>query len=135
MEVHEEGLTTGIIFAERYQIIEEVGRGGMGRVYKAVDKKLNEEVALKIIRSEIAANKNILMRFQNELKIARRISHRNVGRMYELMEDKGIYFITMEFVSGQDLDGLLRQTGQLFGKRQREEVPECERNSIRAGKN
>ena len=113
LETPAEELTTGSIFAGRYQIIEELGKGGMGKVYKAIDKKLNEEVALKLIKPEIASDKKTLERFSNELKFARKIAHKNVGRMYELMEEKGTHFITMEYVPGQDLRGLIRQTGQL----------------------
>jgi len=108
-----EELTTGSLFAGRYQIIEELGHGGMGRVYRALDKKLNEEVALKLVRPEIASDRSTLERFHNELKLARKISHPHVGRMYELMEEKGAHFITMEYVPGQDLRALIRQTGQL----------------------
>ncbi len=108
---------SGVLFAGRYEIISELGRGGMGKVYRAEDKKINEEVALKLIRPEIASDKTTLQRFSNELKLARKISHRNVCRMYELMEDRGIHFITMEFVPGQDLKGLLRQTGPLKAAR------------------
>lgn len=113
IEAPKEELTTGSTFAERYQIIEELGRGGMGKVYRVLDKELKEEVALKLIRPEIAKDEKTIERFKNELKFARKISHRNIGRMYELMEDKGTHFITMEYVSGQDLRGLIRQTGQL----------------------
>jgi len=113
LETPAEELTTGTIFAGRYKIIEELGKGGMGKVYKAIDKKLNEEVALKLIKPEIASDKKTLERFNNELKFARKIAHKNVGRMYELMEEKGTHFITMEYVPGQDLRGLIRQTGQL----------------------
>jgi TolB-like protein/tetratricopeptide (TPR) repeat protein/predicted Ser/Thr protein kinase len=113
LETPKEELTTGSTFAGRFQIIEELGKGGMGKVYKAIDKKLNEEVALKVIKPEIASDKKTLERFNNELKLARKIAHKNVGRMYELMEEKGTHFITMEYVPGQDLRGLIRQTGQL----------------------
>jgi serine/threonine-protein kinase len=113
IETAVEELSTGSIYAGRYQIIEELGKGGMGRVYRAIDKKLNEEVALKLIKPEIASDRKTLERFHNELKLARKISHRNVGRMYELMEEKDAHFITMEYVPGQDLRGLIRQTGQL----------------------
>jgi serine/threonine protein kinase/tetratricopeptide (TPR) repeat protein len=106
-------LKPGATFAGRYQIIEELGHGGMGRVYRAFDQTLDEEVALKLIRPEIALDKRTLERFHNELKLARKISHRNIGRMYELLEDRGRHFITMEFVPGQDLRGLIRQTGEL----------------------
>jgi serine/threonine protein kinase/Tfp pilus assembly protein PilF len=106
-------LTTGSTFAGRYQIIEELGKGGMGRVYRVLDKKLNEEVALKLIKPEIAADKDTIQRFSNELKLARKISHRNVGRMYELMEDSGLHFITMEYVPGEDLKSFIRRSRQL----------------------
>ena len=113
LETPTEELTTGSTFAGRYQIIEELGKGGMGKVYRALDKKLNEEVALKLIKPEIASDKKTLERFNNELKFARKIAHKNVGRMYELMEEKGTHFITMEYVPGQDLRGLIKQSGQL----------------------
>ena len=85
----------------------------MGKVYRALDKKLGEEVALKLIKPEISSDKETIQRFSNELKLARKIAHRNVGKMYELMEADGTHFITMEYVPGQDLRGLIRQTGQL----------------------
>jgi serine/threonine protein kinase/tetratricopeptide (TPR) repeat protein len=109
--VHE--LRTGATFADRYQIVEELGKGGMGKVYKAIDTKLDEEVALKLIQPGVAADPQTLVRFRNELKLARKISHKNIGRMYELLEDKGTHYITMEYISGQDLKGLIRQTGRL----------------------
>ncbi|MGD9345230.1 MAG: protein kinase [Candidatus Aminicenantes bacterium] len=113
MEAPREALTTGATFAGRYQIIEELGKGGMGRVYRAIDRKLNEEVALKLIKPEIASDKKTLERFSNELKHARKIVHKNIGRMYELMEDEGTHYISMEYVPGQDLKGLVRQSKQL----------------------
>jgi serine/threonine protein kinase/Tfp pilus assembly protein PilF len=85
----------------------------MGRVYKATDTKINEKVALKLIKPEISSDKKTIERFGNELKIARKIVHKNVGRMYDINEEKGTHYITMEYVSGQDLKGLIRQTGQL----------------------
>ena len=113
LETPIEELKRGATFADRYEIIEELGKGGMGKVYRVEDKKIKEEVALKLIKPEIALDKKTLERFSNELKIARKIVHKNVGRMYELMEDKGTHFITMEYVEGQDLKRLIRQTGQL----------------------
>jgi serine/threonine protein kinase/tetratricopeptide (TPR) repeat protein len=108
-----EELTTGTTFAGRYQIIDELGKGGMGKVYRVLDKKLNEEVALKLIKPEISSDKKTVERFSNELKISRKIVHKNIARMYDLNEEKGTRFITMEYVSGQDLRGLIRQSGQL----------------------
>ena len=106
-------MTSGTLFAERYQIIEELGRGGMGKVYRALDRELNSEVALKLIRPEIAADGKTIERFKNELKLARSISHRNVGRMYELMEEKGTRFISMEYIPGEDLKSFIRRSGRL----------------------
>ncbi len=112
LEIPKEELTTGSTFAGRYQIIEELGKGGMGKVYRVLDKELKEEVALKLIKPEIASDKKTLERFRNELKLARKISHKNVGRMYELMEEKGTRYITMEYVPGEDLKRLIRKVGQ-----------------------
>ena len=113
LETPKEELTTGSTFAGRYQIIEELGKGGMGKVYRVLDKELKEEVALKLIKPEIASDKKTLERFSNELKLARKISHKNVSRMYELMEEKGTRYITMEYVRGEDLKRLIRKIGQL----------------------
>ena len=79
--------STGTLFAGRYQIIEELGRGGMGKVYKAFDTKIQERIAIKIIRPEIADDAKTIDRFRNELKLARQITHRNVCRMHDLGED------------------------------------------------
>jgi serine/threonine protein kinase/Tfp pilus assembly protein PilF len=113
IEAPREELTTGSTFAGRYQIIEELGKGGMGRVYKAQDTELKEKVALKLIKPEISSDKKTVERFQNELKFARKIVHKNVGRMYDLGKEEGSYFITMEYVEGQDLKGMIRQSKQL----------------------
>jgi TolB-like protein/Tfp pilus assembly protein PilF/tRNA A-37 threonylcarbamoyl transferase component Bud32 len=106
-------LTTGSTFAGRYQIIEELGQGGMGKVYKAFDKEVNVRVALKLVKPEIAADKNTIERFRNELKVAREISHKNICRMYDLGRDAETYFITMEYVSGEDLRSFIRRARRL----------------------
>ena len=106
-------LATGIVFAGRYRIIEELGEGGMGRVYKAYDTKIREKVALKLVRPEIASDQRILERFANEIRLARRITHRNVCRMHDLGDEGGTPFITMEYVSGEDLKSMIRMTGGL----------------------
>jgi serine/threonine protein kinase/tetratricopeptide (TPR) repeat protein len=106
-------LTTGTTFAGRYQIIEELGRGGMGKVYKVFDTDIKEKIALKLLRPEIALDKETVERFSNELKLARKISHRNVCRMFDLGKSEGTTFITMEFVPGEDLKKLIRKSGQL----------------------
>jgi serine/threonine protein kinase/Flp pilus assembly protein TadD len=109
-------LTTGSTFANRYQVIEELGKGGMGRVYKVFDTDIKEKVALKLLKPEIASDKETIERFSNELKYARKISHRNVCRMYDLGKTEGTYFITMEYVHGEDLKSMIRMsTGLTVG--------------------
>jgi serine/threonine protein kinase/lipoprotein NlpI len=113
LEAAKEELTTGSTFAGRYQIIEELGKGGMGKVYKVHDTEIKEKVALKLLKPEIAADKKTIERFQNELKFARKISHRNVCRMYDLNKEEGSYYITMEYVPGEDLKSSIRRMGPL----------------------
>jgi len=109
--IHE--LTTGSTFAGRYQIIEELGKGGMGKVYKVFDQEVQAKMALKLIKPEVSADKNTIDRFRNELKIARDVSHKNICRMYDLGREAGSYFITMEYVSGEDLKSFIRRARQL----------------------
>ncbi len=105
-------LATGSTFANRYQIIEELGKGGMGRVYKALDTEIDEKVAIKLIRPELAADEKMIRRFRKELKTARQISHKQVCRMYDIGAKKGIRYITMEYVSGEDLKSSMKRMGQ-----------------------
>jgi serine/threonine protein kinase/Tfp pilus assembly protein PilF len=113
IEAPKEELTRGTTFAGRYEIIEELGRGGMGRVYRVEDKKLEQEVALKLIKPEIAKDKKTIERFRNELKTARMIAHKNVCRMFDLGESGGLNYITMEYIRGENLKSLVRKMGQL----------------------
>jgi serine/threonine protein kinase/Flp pilus assembly protein TadD len=106
-------LTTGSTFAGRYQVIEELGKGGMGKVYKVFDTKIKEKVALKLIKPEVASDKETIERFNNELRLARKVRHKNVCGMFDLGEAESAHFITMEYVPGQDLKGLIRQSKQL----------------------
>ena len=106
-------LTTGSTFAGRYQVIEELGHGGMGRVYKVQDTKIGEKIALKLIRPEAGLDKKSLERFSNELKLARKIRHKNVCQMFDLGDDQGTRYITMEYVHGEDLKQLIRKVGRL----------------------
>jgi len=106
-------LTAGGTFANRYQIIEELGKGGMGRVYKVLDKEIGEKVALKLLNPQIAAESKTIERFRNELKTARQISHKNVCRMYHLSKEEGAPYIIMEYVRGEDLKSMIRMMGSL----------------------
>ena len=106
-------LLVGTFLAERYEILELLGQGGMGAVYKARDTELERLVALKLIRPELASNPEILRRFKQELILARDVTHRNVIRIFDLGQAKGIKFITMEFVDGRDLRTVLRERGKV----------------------
>ena len=113
LETPREELTTGSTFAGRYQIIEELGSGGMGKVYKAYDTEVKEKVAIKLLRPEIAADPRTIERFRNELKLARRIRHPRVCQMFDLNQERGTYYIAMEYVSGEDLKSFLRRSKEL----------------------
>ncbi len=106
-------LKPGAVLAGRYQIVEVLGEGGMGAVYKAHDNAVGRLVALKVVRPELAGNAAMLQRFKQELILARQVTHRNVIRIYDLGEDLEMNFITMEFVEGQDLHRILQTRGKL----------------------
>lgn len=99
----------GDLLGGRYEILQLLGEGGMGAVYKAADRELDRFVALKVIRPELASNPSILARFKQELLLAHQVTHRNVIRIYDLGEAEGVKFITMEFIEGQDLRALIRE--------------------------
>ena len=113
LETPVEALTRGHRFAERYEIIEELGTGGMGRVYRVEDTRTEEEIALKLIKPEIAGDRKTIDRFRNELTTARRIRHKNICGMYDLNKYGDAYYITMEYVSGEDLKSFLRRSKRL----------------------
>jgi serine/threonine protein kinase len=106
-------LAKGSLLAGRFEVQEKIGTGGMGTVYKVIDRKINEEMAIKILNPEFAPEEEVIERFKNELKLARRISHKNVCRLYDLHEEAGTLFITMEYVPGENLDILIRREGRL----------------------
>ena len=102
-------LEIGDLLGGRYEILQLLGEGGMGAVYKAADRELDRFVALKVIRPELASNPSILARFKQELLLAHQVTHRNVIRIYDLGEAEGVKFITMEFIEGKDLRSLIRE--------------------------
>lgn len=103
LEIIQKKLDKGTVFAGRYQVIEELGRGGMGEVYKVKDNKLDEVMALKLLKSEMASVTSIGERFRNELKLARKVTHKNVCRLHDFHEQEDTFFITMEYVPGENL--------------------------------
>jgi len=110
----DEFLVPGSVLAGRYEITKILGRGGMGTVYGAVDRELGERVALKVVRPELlGADEGAVERFKNEIRLARRISHRNVVRTHDLGECDGAYFVTMEYVRGITVRELLDTRGRL----------------------
>ena len=102
-------LEIGDVVGGRYEILQLLGEGGMGAVYKAADRELDRFVALKVIRPELALNPSILARFKQELLLAHQVTHRNVIRIYDLGDADGVKFITMEFIEGKDLRALIRE--------------------------
>src|SRR5271154_237643 len=109
-------LRIGSVLGDRYEILKQLGEGGMGTVYKVRDRELDRVVAMKVIRLELAQTDEALNRFKQELIIARQVTHRNVSRIYDLAEADGVKFITMEFVEGQSLANLVQQKGKLAPK-------------------
>jgi serine/threonine protein kinase/tetratricopeptide (TPR) repeat protein len=103
----------GDVLGGRFEILEVLGEGGMGTVYKALDREVDHLVALKLIRPEMAVLPAILARFKQELLTARQVTHKNVIRIHDLSEVDGVKFITMEFLEGCDLRRLLLDKGKL----------------------
>jgi serine/threonine-protein kinase len=107
-------LRPGTVFANRYEVKEMLGAGGMGVVYRAFDRELQEPVAIKTLRPEALAGQSAaLERFKQEIRLARRIAHRNVVRTYDLGEVAGTYYLTMEYVEGTPLKQLITSRGRL----------------------
>ena len=104
-------LEPGTIIGNRYEIVQLLGAGGMGAVYKARDIEIGRLVAFKVIRPEFARDRNIIERFKQELLLASQVTHKNVIRIYDLGEADGMKFITMEFVDGHDLHYMIREHG------------------------
>jgi len=101
------------LLGERYDIVELLGIGGMGAVYKAHDRELDRVVALKFIRPELADNAETLQRFKQEIILAREVTHRNVVRIYDFGESDGTKFVSMEFIEGESLANVLKRRGKL----------------------
>jgi len=109
-----DALRPGTLFANRYEVKEVLGMGGMGVVYRAFDRELREPVAIKAVRPEVLAGGGVaLERFKQEIRLARKIAHRNVVRTYDLGEVNGMYYLTMEYVEGKSLKELIATRGPL----------------------
>ena len=110
---HHGQFVPGAKVAKRYRIVSLLGHGGMGEVYRADDLKLGHTVALKFLPKRVAKDARRIEFFHNEVRLARQISHPNVCRVYDIGEVNGQHFLTMEFVDGEDLRGLLKRIGRL----------------------
>ncbi len=108
-------VSPGDYIAGRYRILKEVGSGGMGQVYEALDEELHTRIALKIIRPELAGDPRVLARFKQEVQLARQVTHPSVCRTYDLVRathrDRDLLFLCMEFVEGETLSARLRSDG------------------------
>src|SRR5438270_327708 len=106
-------LEVGQVLGGRFEILEMLGIGGMGAVYKAHDRDIDRVIALKCIRPELAKDPEIAQRFTQELLLARQIAHKNVIRIFDVRDSGGLKFITMEYVEGRDLSSLVESKGKL----------------------
>ena len=106
-------LEIGTLLGGRYEILQLLGQGGMGAVYKACDREVDRTVALKVIRPEMASDPEVLGRFKQELLLSSQVTHRNVIRIYDLGDAQGVRFITMEFVEGETLHQLSKRQPKL----------------------
>ncbi|MGE5275731.1 MAG: protein kinase domain-containing protein, partial [Acidobacteriota bacterium] len=106
-------LPDGVEIGHRYKVLKLLGIGGMGSVYRVHDRELDRDVALKLIRGDIANNPQTLERFKREIQLSSRVTHKNVLRAFDLGETEGIKYLTMEYVEGDDLAGLLKREKRL----------------------
>lgn len=98
---------------DRYEIIKSIGEGGMANVYLANDTFLDRKVAVKVLRGDLSTDEKFIRRFQREAYAASALSHPNIVEMYDVGEDKGTYFIVMEYIEGRTLKQLLKKRGSL----------------------
>ena len=106
-------VTKGQKINDRYEIIKSIGEGGMANVYLAYDTILDRNVAIKVLRGDLANDEKFVRRFQREALSASSLSHPNIVAMYDVGEDNGLYYIVMEYVEGKTLKQLLKKRGSL----------------------
>jgi eukaryotic-like serine/threonine-protein kinase len=106
-------LQPGMLLAGRYRILQMLGAGGMGEVYKVHDDDIDQVIALKVVRSDLSSDAESVQRFKQELLLTRQVSHRNVVRIFDIGETSGLKFITMEYIEGQTLSGILAEKNKV----------------------
>ena len=109
----ESGFVAGELLAGRYRVVRLLGRGGMGDIYQVEDLKLGQAVALKFLPGWLAADGVGLARFHREVRLARQVSHPNVCRVFDVGEARGLPFLSMEYIDGEDLGTVLKRSGRL----------------------
>jgi len=100
-----------------YKVVEKIGEGGMGAVYRGLDTMLEREVAIKMLKPELASQPEVLERFRSEAVTLARLNHPNIATLYSFMRDGEDYFMVMEFVRGQTIDELIRRFGAMLIER------------------
>ena len=103
----------GVIIGDRYQIMSRIGTGGMADVYKAMDHKLNRYVAVKVLKSEFREDETFVRKFQTEAQSAAGLLHPSIVNVYDVGEDRGLYYIVMELVEGITLKDYIQKKGRM----------------------
>ncbi len=106
-----QNLAPGTVLGKRFNVRERIGGGGFGTVYRVEDIMVHEEIVLKVLSPHLSLDESMIRRFVQELRLSRRISHRNVIRIYDLLDLNGAHAISMEYFTGRDLGSVLRQHG------------------------
>src|SRR5829696_6814899 len=119
------------ILNDRYELEQKIGEGGMARVYRGRDLRLNRQVAIKVLLSHFASDSNFLRRFHHEAQAAANLRHPNIVDVYDVGQDDDIHYIVMEYVAGSDLKALLMRNGALPID-QAVYVAECVANGLEA---
>ena len=109
-------LSKGSFINDRYEIVSRVGAGGMSDVYKAIDHKLNRNVAIKVLKKEFSKDKNFVSKFRAEAQSAASLIHPNIVNVYDVGEDNGMYYIVMELIEGITLKSYIQKKGSLSFK-------------------
>ena len=106
----------GVLLGGRYEIIDKIGSGGMANVYKAIDRVLNRYVAVKVLKKEFSTDENFVKKFWSEAQSAAGLTHANIVNVYDVAEDRGLYYIVMELVEGITLKDYIQKKGKLTAK-------------------
>jgi tetratricopeptide (TPR) repeat protein len=109
----EVAFTPGRVVGNRYEILGVIGKGGMGWVYKARDREIDRIVAIKVIKPELARDESVIARFRDEIILARKVTHKNVLRIFDIAEAEGFKFISMPYIEGKDLKAIIEAKGKL----------------------